>query len=509
MKKGLLIALAVAGLSTVAARAQNAPPALDAAATALGTARLTSIEFSGWGSDYIFGQPYDAHSPWPRFGLPAITISIDYTTPAWRDDRRRTQVQNPPLGGGTQPLAGEQRQIWLLSGSYAWDVVGQNAVPAAPERDQRTAVNGRLAQIWLTPHGFIKAAIANNATVTSETVRGAKKTWVAFTTPTKARFEGMLNDQHLVERIETWYDNPILGDMMNEVVFKEYKDFGGVKFPTLLHSHQGDIRRNIGENSIEVRVSNVQANVNVPVIAIPEAVRKATVPPVRVESQKVADGVWHIAGGTHHSLAVDFRDFVAVIEAPQNEERSLAVIAEVEKLIPNKPIRYLVNTHHHFDHLGGLRTYATMGTTIVTHEGNREFYEDTVLSSTPRTVQPDRFSSLFPYTRGGRRPEFETLNGKYVVSDGVRVLEIHHVEGLAHNANMLIAYLPKEKILVNADLYSPPPQGAPAPAPNPNMMALFRNIQRLKLDVAQHVPLHGRIATMDEFVKIVQTAKTQ
>ena len=167
----------------------------------------------------------------------------------------------------------------------------------------------------------------------------------------------------------------------------------------------------------------------------------------------MADGVFRIAGGTHHSLAVEFRDFVAVIEAPQNEERSLAVIAEVEKLIPNKPIRYLVNTHHHFDHLGGLRTYATMGTTIVTHEANHEFYDRTVLASTPRTMQPDRFSAQLPYWTGGRQPEFETLNSKYVISDGVRVLDVHALEGVAHNANMLVAYLPKEKILVNADLY--------------------------------------------------------
>ena len=110
---------------------------------------------------------------------------------------------------------------------------------------------------------------------------------------------------------------------------------------------------------------------------------------------------------------------------------------------------------------------------------------------------------------GGRQPEFETLNSKYVISDGVRVLEVHALEGVAHNANMLVAYLPKEKILVNADLYSPPTPGAPAPAPNANMMTLFRNIQRLKLDVGQHVGIHGAVATNDEFLNIVKTAKTQ
>src|SRR6185295_9133498 len=104
------------------------------------------------------------------------------------------------------------------------------------------------------------------------------------------------------------------------------------------------------------------------------------VQPVKVESQKLADGVWLVAGGTHNSLAVEFRDYVTVVEAPLNEERSLAVIAEVNKLVPGKPIRYLVNTHHHWDHSGGLRTYVAQGTTVVTHQGNKEYYEQVVFS---------------------------------------------------------------------------------------------------------------------------------
>ena len=171
-----------------------------------------------------------------------------------RDDRRRAQVENPPLGGGTQPLAAEMRQIWLLSGTYAWDLVDERAVPAVPERDQRSAVDGRLAQIWMTPHGFIKAAMAGNATVTAETVRGAKKTIVSVTTPNKAKFEGMLNDQNLVERIETWIGNPILGDMMIEAVFKDYKDFGGVKFPTHI------LQRSGGYPLLDLTVTDVKPN---------------------------------------------------------------------------------------------------------------------------------------------------------------------------------------------------------------------------------------------------------
>jgi glyoxylase-like metal-dependent hydrolase (beta-lactamase superfamily II) len=256
-------------------------------------------------------------------------------------------------------------------------------------------------------------------------------------------------------------------------------------------------------NSMEITLSNVQPNVTVPAMPVPAEVQSATAPPVRAASQKLADGVWLVAGGTHNSLAVEFRDFVTVIEAPLNEERSLAVIAEVGKLIPNKPIRYVVNTHHHFDHSGGLRTYLAQGATVVSHQANRDFLENVLFSPAARTMMPDRFSTYYPYFSGGRRPlPIETVNQKYVISDGVRTIDLHPTQGLNHHGGMLLVYLPKEKILVNADLYTPPAQGAPAPALNDNMRSLQQNIQRLKLDVAQHVPIHGQPGTGEQFAQI-------
>ena len=135
-------------------------------------------------------------------------------------------------------------------------------------------------------------------------------------------------------------------------------------------------------------VSDVRANACGDPMPVPDAVQKATIPPVRVESQKLADGVYSLGGGSHHSVAVEFRDFVAVVEAPLNEERSLAVIAEVRKLMPDKPIDYVVNTHHHFDHSGGLRTYV--------HE---EGVGDHHLSRQPRFLRP---GSCFRSRRSGR-----------------------------------------------------------------------------------------------------------
>jgi len=194
--------------------------------------------------------------------------------------------------------------------------------------------------------------------------------------------------------------------------------------------------------------------------------------------------------------------------------------------VANKPIKYVVNTHHHFDHAGGLRTYLSQGTTVITHESNKQYYMDIMFYPAPRELQPDRMALYNPMYMISRRPApIETVASfaggpgggaaKYVIADGERLMEIFHVQDMAYeledpsyaqgntSADMLMVYLPKEKILINADLYSPPAQGAAAPTPTAAMRTLYQNMRKQKLDVARHVPLHGRVGTNDEFLKIV------
>ena len=498
MSKKILIFLFVSILMSGVAAAQDARAVLQQASTAMGTANLKSVQYSGTGWNAALGQSYSAEDDWPRFEVTSYTRVIDYEQRASREDLTRRQGNYPQRGGGGTPLQGEQRQISIVNGNYAWNLQGETAAP------QPAAAEVRQLDIWLSPHGFIKAAMtADNVTAASLNLGGSKVTIVTFTALGKYRVNGTINSQNLVERVQTWIPNPVFGDMVYEHRYTEYKDFNGIKFPTLLHSHQGDPRLNPGHNWMEVRVSSAQPNAQANVPAAPDNVRQGSIPPVRVEAQRLANGVWLMAGGSHNSVAVEFKDFVAVVEAPQDENRSLAVIAEVQKLVPNKPIQYVINTHHHFDHSGGLRTYVANGATVVTDESNREFYEQVLLYPSPRTLQPDLLSMRYPWFSGNRVPLIETVNQKFVVSDGSRTMDVYPVQGLAHNANMLLVYLPTEKILINADLYGPPAAGAPAPALNANMTTLRQNIQRLKLDVATHVPIHGVPGPNDQFVRIV------
>jgi glyoxylase-like metal-dependent hydrolase (beta-lactamase superfamily II) len=195
-------------------------------------------------------------------------------------------------------------------------------------------------------------------------------------------------------------------------------------------------------------------------------------------------------------VAIEFGDHVVVIEAPLNEERSLAVIGEVNRLVPSKPIRFIVTTHHHWDHLGGLRAYVHEGATVITHESNKPYYQE-VLRAGIWTLEPDRFS-LYPPEEWSEGYIFETLNQRYVLADDTQRVEIYTVQGLAHAAGMLIAYIPSEKIVVQADLYT-----SGATTPNASARAFYRNLQRLDLDVETIVGIHGSPAPMSEFTAFV------
>jgi glyoxylase-like metal-dependent hydrolase (beta-lactamase superfamily II) len=226
-----------------------------------------------------------------------------------------------------------------------------------------------------------------------------------------------------------------------------------------------------------------------------------------VVATKLADGVVHMGGGSHNSLAVEFKDYVVVIEGPLSNQRTNAVVAEVKKTFPNKPIRYVVNTHNHFDHLGGIRGYVAEGATVLTDERNRNFYQRVVLAPQPRTLSPDRLSQrpIAPTAPG--QLTVQGFTDQYTISDGNQTIELHHLEGLNHSDNMLIAYLPKQKILVSADAGGPPPAGSPPPANvSNNSIVLYNNIKRLKLDVTTHVPIHGLPGPQAEFDRIVGPA---
>jgi glyoxylase-like metal-dependent hydrolase (beta-lactamase superfamily II) len=207
--------------------------------------------------------------------------------------------------------------------------------------------------------------------------------------------------------------------------------------------------------------------------------------PAAPTSEKLAEGVFRI-NGAYNALAIEFADHVVLFEpGPQNEARALSIIAETKKVIPNKPIRYGVISHHHFDHTSGLPAVVAEGITIVTPEVNRAFLMNAL--SAPRTLAPDSQS------KSGKKPVVEGFKGdKRVFQDGTRTFELYVVQGLPHADGNVIGYLPKEKILVYADMFNLPTADAPVPDPPVVGTGVFAdNLDRLKLDVERIMSVHS------------------
>ena len=209
--------------------------------------------------------------------------------------------------------------------------------------------------------------------------------------------------------------------------------------------------------------------------------------------------------GGYAAIAVDFKDHITIIESGQSEARGQAVIAEAKRLIPNKPITYVVNTHSHVDHSSGLRAAVSEGPTILTHQLNKAYLEKTL--SLPHTLNPDKAQ------QNGKKPVIEGMGEKKVLTDGTHVVELYHLQNFGHHDGMLIAYFPKEKVLLEADGYNPQaPNATPPSPPSPFTLSLLDNIRRLKLDVDRIVPVHypadNRVVTMAELTKWVGRTTT-
>jgi glyoxylase-like metal-dependent hydrolase (beta-lactamase superfamily II) len=456
--------MAVAILGAGGAGAQDARSVIDKASRAIGVDSVKTLEYSGSGSEFAFGQAPNAVSPWPRFIVKSYSRVIDFEKPATRIERVRLQGENPPRGGGGQPLVGEQKQTQSI-------VV-----------DSGTSWQQQL-DIWGTPYGFLRAAAAHDSQLETRVVGGTKYRVVTFSGPGGAKVSGYIDAHDLVERIDAWVDTPVLGDTPLDFVYSDYKDFDGKLFPAHIVQIEG------AHPVLDIEVKDVKVNVPVNVQSVP-----AIGATQGTQSEKLGDGVYLITGG-YAVIAVDFTDHITLFESGQSETRALAVIAEAQRLIPGKPVRYVVNTHSHFDHAGGLRAFVAEGATILTYQSNQAYLRNVL--ARPHTINPDKAQG------SSKKPVVEAVGEKKVLTDGTHTVELYHLRNFGHHDGMLIAYFPREKVLFEADAYNPLPAGSPAPSPaNPFNVSLLDNIRRLKLDVARIIPVHYpadyRVVTLTE-----------
>jgi glyoxylase-like metal-dependent hydrolase (beta-lactamase superfamily II) len=452
----------------------NAKRVVDEASMAMGIVGVNSLTYSGLAAAGNFGQ-----SRTISFGLASTAIknyvrTIDFAKPA---SRASGETQPPALvRGGPLPPMGTYNQVI------------NDATPAWPQQ----------MEIWVTPWGCLKGAAANAATVKTTTINGAPYKVITWVPAQKApsglpyKVSCYIDADNLVEHTETWVEHPIIGDTHHEFFYKNYQSFAGLMVPARIS------QKIIGMETFVAAIGGALANP-------PDLERRMEGPPPPAPppplppaaSEKLADGVYRITGG-YVSLAVEFKDHVVVLESGQSEARGLAILAETKKIFPAKKIKYVVLTHPHFDHMMGLPPFIAEGVTILVDD-NAKFFTDASLS-TPRTLAADVMA------KSKKKPKVEGVIDQMELKDEMRTLMLYHVAKLEHSDAMLIAYLPKEKILFSADF------GAPAPGQpvSPSIPVLMANLDRLAIDFERHVTVHApnpdRVLTKQDLFELAKRA---
>ena len=471
--------LGLTSCTTLTPEAQTAALVAQAEA-AMGSAALKTVTVSGHGSGASVGQAHAPGGAWPALQLTALSRAMNFDTASFREESIRSRSE--PLGGGAVPLmgSGDARGVVLARENFAWDVAGTATVPAP------AALPARVHDLWLTtPAGAIKVAAQMKARAGVR--RDFLRRWdtLSFTLPGQFSATLVLEDTGLISRIEASVPHAVLGAMPVVTQFLDYRPYrayrndGGLLMPARVVQQQG------GFAALDLDVTAVAANEAVE-ITVPDNVRAAT---EAVSVEKVADGVWFLAGGTHHSVAIEQVGQIVLVELPLHAGRARAVLDAANQLVPGKRVLTVINTHHHFDHAGGLRTAAADGITLVTSALARPYLEAA-------------FAGVAP----GAPSRFVDVQTRAVLEDAVRPVEIHALQDSIHAQGLLVVWLPREQLLVEADAYTPaaapaagtlvaPPPAVPHfnPNPNPNHLNLVQNLDRLGLAPQFILPLHGRV----------------
>jgi len=470
--------------TALAAACTQAPPEIqvvNAAAAALGgrdrILAVKALTIEGEGTNPNVGQNPTPDADLPIWKVTEFKRTIDPANGRMRLEQLRTAQF-------AFALATVQRQNFGIDGDVGFNV-GQDGTAT---RVAEMVARDRRLELLHHPLTAVRAALDPGAKVGNLHQMGAEQAVDVTTANGDVLTLAIDGTTKLPTRVVSMSYHNNLGDVALETTFSGYEDVNGLKMPKRLTTKidkyvQADIT--VSKNTVDGDMGDLEA---------PAAVRSAEVPPaiapVTVDAQQVGKGIWWLAGsGNHRSVVFEFDDHLVLFEVPLNEVRSAAVIAKARTLSA-KPLTHAIVSHHHFDHSGGLRVAVAEGLTIITHKGNEEFFK--WLVERPHTIIPDALE------KNPKPLKIETMDDALTLKDASMELQLYHVKDNVHAGTLIMGYVPRDRMLIQADLYDAGwlqyPWGE----------NYQQNVADRELRVDKAVPIHGPIQTYAENLKTMQ-----
>ncbi len=474
-------------IALVAAACSSAPPErqiVDDAATALGGAdriqALAALEVTGSGPAPNAGQNRLPDDELPVWQVSEHTRSIDLANNRTRVRQlREAQFQ---FAGATV-----QRVTQGLDGDVAYNVAPDGTMTRAGD----AAARDRRVELLHHPVTIVRAALDPAAKLANPRTEGGEQLVDITTAKGDALTLAIDQSTHLPSRVRSMSANANMGDVAIVTTFSDYEDVDGVKLPrkltTMMDKYlQFDLQ--VAKNTVGGNVADLAATTSVTSAPAPPP------PPVAVTVEEVAKGIWWLAGsGNHRSIVFEFDDHLVLYEAPVNEARSKAVIDKA-RTVSSKPLTKAIISHHHFDHSGGLRVAVAEGLTIVTHRANEAFFKD--LLARQHTIVPDALQ------QNPKPAMFEFVDDQMTLKDKSMEVQLYHLLDNPREGTNLYAYVPRERMLVQADLYDASWQQH---LWGENVLT---NLAQRKLRIDRDVPVHGVIEPFDQMVKTIKAKPT-
>ena len=439
-------------------------------------AAAKTLAIEGTKTEYNPGQDLKPDQHDQTFAVDPYRRTLDLASARQRVQQRRTPQF--PYYQGQQP----QEQIQVLDGAVAFNL---NPSGQATRVGGDAAADRRL-EYWHHPLTIARALLQPATRVTSVQTLGMTRQ-AEIATPDRT-FVLTTDATGQPLSVASRVAHPNLGDVVVMTTFARYVDVGGLKLPSELSGKVDDF------TTWEVHAARQALDEPAEGLAAPAEIAAAPpAPPApNVTAEAIGKGAWRLAGQSHHSALIEFRDHLMLIEAPLSEARTLAVIAKAKSLVPGKPLTQLVTTHHHFDHTAGMRAAIADGMAVITQAGNQAWVE--AMAARPYSIEPDALA------KRPARLQVETVEAEREFADQGQQVVLSHLDGNPHSDTLLVAYLPRDRVLIEVDAFSP---GAPA---NPYAANLLEHIQARKWRVDSIVSLHGSNATFKDLQQAVAAA---